>query len=129
MIGERESASCPDSPKNTQLRVTADQSGRQTQCDVQALIRMPSLALAFVPYTRGRLTRIANVRDAIEPSHAGQHARRVRLLEATGNLPGTQFMAGHKHTTATARDVKPSLRAAEAMLGQIAKPARRARGK
>jgi len=56
-------------------------------------------------------------------------ARITHLLEATGNLPGTQFMAGHKHTTTTARYVKPSLRAAEAMLGQIAKPARRARAK
>lgn len=48
-------------------------------------------------------------------------ARITHLLEETGNLPGTQFMAGHKHTTTTARYVKPSLRAAEAMLLKIKK--------
>ena len=74
--------------------------------------------------------RIAEMREKkLFTSVHLRSARITHLLEATGNLPGTQFMAGHKHTTTTARYVKPSLRAAEAMLGQIAKPARRARGK
>jgi integrase len=44
-------------------------------------------------------------------------ARVTHLLEQTGNLPGVQFMAGHSRATTTALYVRPSLRAAEAALG------------
>lgn len=45
----------------------------------------------------------------------GAHFRSARIthwLEQTGNLPGTQYMAGHKRTNTTAGYVRPSLRAA-----------------
>lgn len=46
---------------------------------------------------------------------AGAHLRSAFIthrLEASGNLPGVQYLAGHKLATTTARYVKPSLRAA-----------------
>ena len=49
----------------------------------------------------------------------GAHLRSARithLLEATGNLPGVQYLAGHKMATTTNRYAKPSLRAAEDVL-------------
>lgn len=68
------------------------------------------------------------VADTLPPHRAklftGGHFRSARithLLEQTGNLPGAQFLAGHKTTTTTARYVKPSLRAAEAMLKQASR--------
>lgn len=68
------------------------------------------------------------VADALPPHRAklftGGHFRSARithLLEQTGNLPGAQFLAGHKQTGTTARYVKPSLRAAEAMLKQASR--------
>lgn len=80
---------------------------------------------------------LAKAAAAALPKHradifAGVHLRSARIthfLEDTGNLPGAQYMAGHKHTTTTARYVKPSLRAAVAMLAQVAKgkPKSRAR--
>jgi hypothetical protein len=45
-------------------------------------------------------------------------AARVTLwLEESGNLPGVMFLAGHRQATTTARYVRTSLRAAEAVLG------------
>lgn len=37
----------------------------------------------------------------------------THLLERTGNMPGVQYLAGHKHTNTTAKYVRASLRAAE----------------
>jgi integrase len=54
----------------------------------------------------------------------GAHLRSARIthwLEETGNLPGTQYLAGHKLTTTTARYVKPSLRAALDVVSTIEK--------
>lgn len=51
---------------------------------------------------------------------AGTHLRSARithLLEKTGNLPGTQHMAGHLLASTTALYTKPSLRAAMDALG------------
>jgi hypothetical protein len=51
---------------------------------------------------------------------AGTHLRSAgitHLLERSGNLPGTQYMAGHKLVSSTARYAKPSLRAARDALG------------
>src|SRR6187399_1931446 len=63
------------------------------------------------------------VKDAL-PAHRaalfiGAHFRSARIthwLENTGNLPGTQHMAGHLLVTTTARYSKSSKRAAESML-------------
>lgn len=49
----------------------------------------------------------------------GAHLRSARIthaLERTGNLPGVQFLAGHKRSSTTAIYVKPSERAAKAVL-------------
>jgi integrase len=61
---------------------------------------------------------------ALSPEKArvftGQHFRSAgitHLLERTGNMPGVQYLAGHKHASTTARYVRPSMRAAEAALG------------
>jgi site-specific recombinase XerC len=51
---------------------------------------------------------------------AGTHLRSARithLLEKTGNLPGVQYLAGHRLASTTALYTKPSLRAAMAVLG------------
>lgn len=51
---------------------------------------------------------------------AGAHLRSARithLLEKTGNLPGVQYLAGHRLASTTALYTKPSLRAAMAVLG------------
>lgn len=45
-----------------------------------------------------------------------RRARITHWLEDTGNLPGTQWLAGHKHMSTTAKYVEASLRAAEDVL-------------
>lgn len=40
----------------------------------------------------------------------------THALERTGNLPGVQYLAGHKHASTTARYVRETLRAAEAVV-------------
>jgi site-specific recombinase XerD len=55
----------------------------------------------------------------------GAHLRSARithLLERGANIVGTQFLAGHKQLSTTARYVKPSFRAAEDALGTDDKP-------
>lgn len=47
-------------------------------------------------------------------------ARITHALEVTGNVPGAQFLAGHKTLAATTRYVKPTMRAAMAMLADLA---------
>lgn len=49
----------------------------------------------------------------------GAHFRSARithLLELSGNLPGVQYLVGHKHATTTNKYSRPSERAAEAVL-------------
>jgi site-specific recombinase XerD len=46
-------------------------------------------------------------------------ARITHLLEATGNLPGVQFLVGHKLATTTNAYSRPSERAALAVLGRL----------
>jgi site-specific recombinase XerC len=53
------------------------------------------------------------------------HLRSARIthsLEATGNLPGAQYMAGHKLLASTSVYAKPSLRAAVDMLQALGMP-------
>jgi site-specific recombinase XerC len=50
-----------------------------------------------------------------------RHNRITHLLEQTGNMPGVQFIAGHKNTSTTSRYVKPSERAGDDVIGQVAK--------
>lgn len=45
-------------------------------------------------------------------------SRITHWLESSGNLPGTQYLAGHARATTTARYAKPSLRAAREVLGE-----------
>jgi integrase len=50
----------------------------------------------------------------------GAHLRSARItawLEATGNLPGVQHLVGHQDTRSTNRYLRPSFRAASAVLG------------
>jgi integrase len=51
--------------------------------------------------------------------HALRHSRLTYLAERTDNLAGLQYLAGHKHLSTTARYVKASQRAAEAVLEGI----------
>lgn len=67
----------------------------------------------------------AAARAALSPDRAerfaGAHLRSARIthwLEETGNLPAVQYLVGHKLTATTARYVRPSLRAAESILGR-----------
>lgn len=56
---------------------------------------------------------------------AGSHLRSARithLAESTQNLPGVQYLVGHKLISTTARYVKPSLRAALDVLGVTPRP-------
>jgi site-specific recombinase XerD len=49
----------------------------------------------------------------------GQHVRSAaitRALERSSNLAGTMFLAGHKHASTTSKYVRPTFRAAEAVL-------------
>lgn len=54
-------------------------------------------------------------------------ARITHLLEKSGNVPGTQYMAGHKTLAATSVYAKPSLRAAFAALGMPKNSGKRGR--
>lgn len=54
-----------------------------------------------------------------------RHARATHLLEMTGNLPGTQYLLGHKHVSTTAKYIRASKRAAADAL-KAAQPRRRA---
>lgn len=59
------------------------------------------------------------------------HLRSARIthwLEGTGNLPGTQYLAGHKQTSTTAGYVRPSLRAALDVLDASKKKRRKRAG-
>jgi integrase len=47
-----------------------------------------------------------------------RHARITHWLEESGNMPGTQYLAGHALVSTTAKYAHPSLRAAEAVLGK-----------
>lgn len=58
----------------------------------------------------------AHLRERFNGAHL-RSARITHLLEETGNLPGVQYLAGHKLVSTTARYAKPSFRAAEAALG------------
>lgn len=55
-------------------------------------------------------------------------SRITHWLESSGNLPGTQYLAGHARATTTARYAKPSLRAAEDVLGEFEGKTRRRPG-
>lgn len=64
----------------------------------------------------------------------GAHLRSARIthaLERTGNLPGVQWMAGHKLLASTSVYAKPSLRAAFEVLRQLEpeKPGKRRRSR
>jgi site-specific recombinase XerD len=58
-----------------------------------------------------------------------RHSRLTFLGEHTANLPGLQFIAGHKHATTTAKYIRPSVRAAEEVYAAIlpGKPKRRSK--
>lgn len=59
---------------------------------------------------------------ALADRFCGAHLRSARgthLLEESGNLPGVQFLLGHKHVSTTARYIRPSYRsAADALRGR-----------
>lgn len=71
----------------------------------------------------------ADVADRFAGTHL-RSARITHLLEETGNLPGVQYLAGHRLASTTALYTKPSLRAARAALGLGApkNPSRKATG-
>jgi hypothetical protein len=51
-----------------------------------------------------------------------QHFRSAgitHLLERTGNLPGVMYIAGHRLAATTSKYVRPSLRAAEQVVGIV----------
>jgi len=60
--------------------------------------------------------------EAAAKRFAGAHLRSARvthLLEATGDLPGVQFAAGHRQASTTAKYARPSERAARSMLAKL----------
>lgn len=80
-------------------------------------IEPPAPLFGFHNYRR----QLKNAADAVlkRGGFAGGHLRHNRithLLEKTGNLPGVQFVAGHRNTGTTARYVRPTERAGDAVL-------------
>jgi integrase len=74
----------------------------------------------------------ASAKETLSPDRAerftGAHLRSARVthwLEETGNLPGTQYLAGHKLATTTAAYVRPSLRAALDVISAAKTPRKR----
>lgn len=63
----------------------------------------------------------ASLPPAVADRFCGAHLRSARgthLLEESGNLPGVQFLFGHKHVSTTARYIRPSFRAAVDVLNR-----------
>jgi integrase len=61
----------------------------------------------------------ATLPPAVAAVFTGAHTRSARathLLERTGNIAGVQHLLGHKDTRSTSRYLRPSFRAAEAVL-------------
>lgn len=80
-------------------------------------IEPPALLFGFHNYRR----QLKNAAEAVlkRGGFAGGHLRHNRithLLEKTGNLPGVQYVAGHRNTGTTARYVRPTERAGDAVL-------------
>jgi site-specific recombinase XerC len=75
-------------------------------------------------------------RSVLSPDRAqkfcGAHLRSARIthaLERTGNLPGVQYLAGHKRASTTALYVRASYRAAEDVLREESEPKADAKSK
>lgn len=70
---------------------------------------------------------------AVADRFSAPHLRSARIthaLEQTGNLPGTQWLAGHKLVSSTAVYAKPSMRAAFDVIAALEpKPAKKKRAK
>lgn len=66
-----------------------------------------------------RAAGIDEARAAALSNHDFRHARITHWTEHSTNLPGIQYLAGHKHATTTARYVKASQRAASQVLDSI----------
>lgn len=80
-------------------------------------IESPALLFGFHNYRR-QLKKAADEvlkRGGFAGGHL-RHNRITHLLEKTGNLPGVQFVAGHRDTGTTARYVQPTERAGDAAL-------------
>lgn len=77
-----------------------------------------------------RAARLVLPRERAETFHPYdlRAAAITHLLERTGNLPGVQHLAGHRHVSTTARYVGSSYRAAEEVLaavsGRLTRPPR-----
>jgi integrase len=81
--------------------------------------------LRWGPHIKAAAAAIGLPPDIAErvTAHSLRHSRLTYLAERTDNLAGLQHLAGHKHLSTTARYVKSSLRAAEAVLeGLIGSP-------
>jgi integrase len=89
----------------------------------RALARVaPAAGVVFGEHKYWRYLRPAAV-AALPPAKArvftGQHVRSAaitRALERSSNLAGVMHLAGHKHATTTSRYVRPTFRAAEAVI-------------
>jgi integrase len=96
-------------------------------------------ALASAAPKKGVIFGVKDLRDSITKAaiavlkeergrrfagHYFRHNRITHLAESTNNLAGVMYLVGHKRPDTTARYLKPSLRAAEEVLG-AAKKARR----
>ena len=62
-----------------------------------------------------------DVADRFSAPHL-RSARITHALEKTGNLPGVQFLAGHKLLSSTSVYAKPSMRAAEDVVRALSEP-------
>ena len=87
-----------------------------------AAARLPVSGLLFGSHNYIEHVRAA-AKVALTPAKAatftGAHTRSARLthwLEATGNIAGAQYLAGHLDTRSTSRYLRPSFRAASALL-------------
>jgi integrase len=123
-------------PGEVVLRVTAaidkEGAGRDvplTRRALAALARVaPASGLIFGAHRYDRFLRAAAM-AVLPPSKAaiftGQHIRSAaitRALERSGNLPGTMYLAGHAHASTTSRYVRPTQRAALAVLASLGAP-------
>lgn len=115
------------------LRITADidKEGYAREVPLSAAARealesvCPDVGLIFGRHRLGPYLDAAAT-QALSPSKAAvfcaQHFRSAattRMLERSGNLPGVQYLVGHKHASTTARYVRATKRAAEAVLASV----------
>ena len=109
------------------LRVSVDKTGFFRDVPLSAKARAeldaicPERGLIFGPARHEKMLKRYAIKllgprgDTFQPYDL-RRSRITHLLERSGNIPGVQWLAGHKKLETTAKYVQPSMRAAESVL-------------